>query len=431
MTSSARPAWRPRWWPAVVAWALWTLAMLGLVATAWFDQLLRQAGRPDLAQLRGGGVAGILSAVSAVTAGAVLASRRPHHPVGWLLLAFGLVPQALSAAAEGYARYGLLTQPGTLPGTEQLATLASATFVPGLSLIGFILLLTPTGSPPSPRWRWFARVAAALPVAFLAAWLLAVPQPDPESPLASVRNPFAIPSLAGVGMVVAGVASPAIALAMVMAAASLVRRFRRSRGSERQQLRWLALAAALAPLAVLVTAAAIATEHLVLAGWAIGLYLALLPLAITAAIARYRLYDLDRIISRTLAYGLLTLLLGLGYATVVLGLGRLLGRDSSLVVAAATLAVAALFQPARRRIQQLVDRRFNRRRYDAGQTIAAFSTRLRDQVDLDTLTGELLTVVNRTMQPTRTSLWLRPQGPPPTATRTAFGRSAAVERSAE
>jgi hypothetical protein len=392
-----------------VAWALWALAMLGLGAAARFDQLLQQAGRPDLAQLRSGGVATVLSAVSAATAGAVLASRRPRHPVGWLLLAFAVVPQALSAAAEGYARYGLLARPGTLPGAEQLAALASATFVPGLSLIAFILLLTPTGSLPSPRWRWFARVAAALPVAFVAAWLLAMPQLEEESPLASVHNPFAIPSLAGAGMAIAGVASPAVALTMVVAAASLVGRFRRSRGSERQQLRWLALAAALAPPAVLVTAAAIVTEQMVLAGWAIGLYLALLPLAIAAAIARYRLYDLDRIVSRTLAYGLLTVLLGLGYAALVLGLGRLLGRDSSLVVAAATLAVAAAFQPLRRRVQAAVDRRFNRRRYDAGRVIEAFAARLRDQVDLDALHGELLTVVDQAMQPTRTSLWLRPQ----------------------
>jgi hypothetical protein len=141
------------------------------------------------------------------------------------------------------------------------------------------------------------------------------------------------------------------------------------------------------------------------------LCVALLPLATGAAILRYRLYDLDRIVSRTLAYALLTLLLGLGYAAVVLGLGRLLPQGSSLAVAAATLAMAALFHPARRRIQAAVDRRFNRRRHDAAQTIAAFSARLRDQVDLDTLTVELLAVVHQTMQPTRASLWLRPQGP--------------------
>jgi hypothetical protein len=133
-----------------------------------------------------------------------------------------------------------------------------------------------------------------------------------------------------------------------------------------------------------------------------------LPLATGAAILRYRLYDLDRIVSRTLACGLLTLLLGGGYAGVVLGLGQLLGRDSSLVVAGATLAVAAAFQPARHRIQQAVDRRFNRRRYDAARTIQAFSDRLRQQVDLDTLTAELLAVVEQSMQPTQASLWRRP-----------------------
>ena len=125
------------------------------------------------------------------------------------------------------------------------------------------------------------------------------------------------------------------------------------------------------------------------------------------AVLRYRLYDLDRVISRTLTYGLLTVLLGLGYAGAVLGLGRLLPEGSSLVVAAATLAVAALFQPLRRRVQQLVDRRFNRRRYDAARTVDRFATRLRDQVDLDALHGELLAVVDQTMQPTRASLWLR------------------------
>jgi hypothetical protein len=397
----------------VLAWGLWALAMLGLAAAAWLDHLLRRAGRPELAQLDAGGVPVVLATVGAATAGAVLASRRPRHPVGWLLLAFGLLAQALTSAAEGYARYGLLVRPGTLPAASHLAALASASFIPGLGCIGFILLLTPTGSLPSPRWRWFAWLAAAVPAAFVVSWLLGMPQSEPDSPLGAVRNPFAIPGLAGPLRVVYGVASPVTALTMVVAAGSLVGRFRRARGVERQQLRWLTFAAALAPLAVLVTAAGILTDQLTVAGWAIGLYLALLPLAIGAAILRYRLYDIDRIISRTLAYALLTLLLGLGYAAVVLGLGQLLGRQSSLVVAAATLAVAALFQPARRRIQAAVDRRFDRRRYDAARTIAAFSARLRQEVDLDALTGELLAVVQETMQPTRASLWLRPPEPRP------------------
>jgi hypothetical protein len=201
-------------------------------------------------------------------------------------------------------------------------------------------------------------------------------------------------------------------LAVVVGAASLVVRFRRARGTERQQLQWVALAAALTvlgSLAVLTALAVGASPGLL--GWVAGIYVAILPLALGAAILRYRLYDLDQIISRALAYGLLTVLLGGGYAVVVLGLGQLLGRGSSLAVAGATLAVAAVFQPARRRVQAVVDRRFNRRRHDAAATIEAFSGRLRDQVDLDTLTAEVLAVVDQTMQPTQASLWLRPSVP--------------------
>ena len=197
-------------------------------------------------------------------------------------------------------------------------------------------------------------------------------------------------------------------LAVVVGAGSLVVRFRRASGTERQQLQWVALAAALTVLGSLVVLAAVAVgASPELLGWVAGIYVAILPLALGAAILRYRLYDLDRIISRALAYGLLTLLLGGGYAVVVLGLGQLLGRDSSLAVAGATLAVAAVFQPVRRRVQQVVDRRFNRCRHDATTTIEAFSGRLHQQIDLDTLTAELLALVDQTMQPTRASLWLR------------------------
>jgi hypothetical protein len=201
-----------------------------------------------------------------------------------------------------------------------------------------------------------------------------------------------------------------VLVALVAGAWSLVGRFRNARGIEREQLRWLAWGATLAA-----TMLALAVAELVWHGdtavWqaAIGACLISLLLATGAAVLRYRLYDIDRILSRTLAYGLLTVLLGGGYAVVVLGLGQLLGRESSLVVAAATLAVAAVFQPARRRIQQAVDRRFNRRRHDAAQLIEGFGARLRDQVDLDALHSELLAVVDQTMQPTQASLWLRSQ----------------------
>jgi hypothetical protein len=191
-------------------------------------------------------------------------------------------------------------------------------------------------------------------------------------------------------------------------AGSLVTRYRRAHGLERQQLHWVTLAAALTGVAMLATGVLVAVGNLALAGWASVVGTVFLPLATGAAILRYRLYDLDRIISRTLAYGLLTVLLGGGYVLVVLGLGQLLGRDSSLIVAVATLAVAAVFQPARRRIQGAVDRRFNRRRHDAARIIEGFGDRLGEEVDLDTLTAEVLGVAEQTMQPTRASLWLRP-----------------------
>jgi hypothetical protein len=205
---------------------------------------------------------------------------------------------------------------------------------------------------------------------------------------------------------------------VAVAAGSLVVRFRRAHGVERQQLRWVALGAALMVLAVPVVLVPVALGIPIVVDWVAVVWLVVLPVAVGAAVLRYRLYDLDRIISRTLAYGLLTLLLGGGYAVVVLGLGQLLERDSPLVVAGATLAVAAVFQPARRRVQAVVDRRFNRRRHDATRVIEGFGARLRDQVDLATLTAELLAVVDQTMQPTQASLWLRP---PPEPSRTPPG----------
>jgi hypothetical protein len=390
---------------AVLAWALWVLTLLCLPVVAWFDHLLRQASRPELTWSEAGGVPYGVAAVSAATVGAVLASRRPRHPVGWLLLGLGLTLSA-GDLVYVYVRYGLVARPGSLPAAGYLAGLSLGTIAIWLACAGFVLLLTPTGSLPSGRWRWWARVAAAAPVVFLLGSLVEPAPLRPEYP--AVANPLAAPAAwAGPLRAVTGVALVICVVGVPVAAASLVVRFRRARGAERLQLRWLALAAALAPLAVLVAVVARGPVSNVAA----GLYLALPPLATGAAILRYRLYDLDRIISRTLAYGLLTVLLGLGYAAVVLGLGRLLPQDSSLVVAAATLAAAVAFQPARRRLQQATDRRFNRRRYDAAHTIQAFSARLRDEVDLDTLTAELLAVVDQTVQPTRASLWLRPTRP--------------------
>jgi hypothetical protein len=393
----------PRSW-AVLAWTLWALLLAGLMLVAWMDGMLRRAGRPDLVSLGSDAWPYVLAMVSAGTVGAVVASRRPRHPVGWLLLGLELSVIGLGIA-DAYAAYGLLARPGSLPGARWAAIYADESWMLLTTLLGFVLLLTPTGSLPSPRWRWWARLVVAAAVV----GVLVNNQPlDP--PYAAVPRPLAVQDgpLATVGRL----ASVLALLGLLVAAGSLVVRFRRARGIERLQLRWVALAAAGAGLAIaviLVTWALIGSAAQPLWEWATVLYLVGLPIATGASILRYRLYDLDRILSRTLAWTVLTVLLGLGYATVVLLLGRLLPQGSSLGVAAATLAVAAMFQPLRRRIQAVVDRRFDRHRYDAARTIAAFSTRLRGQVDLDTLSSELLAVADQTMQPTTASLWLRPR----------------------
>ena len=397
----------PRWWPAGLVWALWMLTMLGLAATLWLRQLLVQAGGRELMSFD---PLLVVAMVSAATAGAVVASRQPIHPVGWLLLAFAVLLAGTGMAAA-YGPYGLLARPGALPAAGFVAVYYPPFAVASLACLALVLLLTPTGSLPSPRWRWWAWISVTVPAAFLLAVTLG-PKPSPER-YQPLDSPFDFDAFGGVVLVIDQLAQVVTFLAMVVAAGSLVVRFRRARGTERQQLRWVALAAGLvaAGAALALVGLALGTSAL-MGSVATQAFVALLPVAIGAAILRYRLFDLDRIISRTLAYGLLTVLLGSAYAAVVLGLGQLLPEDSSLVVAAATLAVAAVVGPARRRIQAAVDRRFNRRRHDAAQKIAAFSGRLHQQIDLDTLTIELLAVVEETMQPAQASLWLRPPHAP-------------------
>ena len=396
---------RTRWRPTLLAWGLWTLNLLGLVMLVWLDQLLRQTDRPELVVLNPTAFAPVLGAVSTATVGAVVASRRPDHPVGWLLLALGL---SLTAAGVTLAatNYGVAH---AAPAGALVARYVPATIVVAMACNGLTLLVTPTGWLPSPGWRWWAGITAATPVVVLGVVTLS-PRPG-DRLLEAVDSPLDLRALDGGLLIAYQVAFAVIIGAFVGAAWSLVGRFRRARGVERQQLRWVALATVLIAMLAVVNLAALALGAYGLAPLVGGLNPPILAAGIGAAILRYRLYDLDRIISRTLAYGLLTLLLGGGYALVVLGLGQLLGRDSSLVVAAATLAVAAVFQPARRRVQAVVERRFNRRRHDAARIIEGFGTRLRDQVDLHTLTAELLGVVEGTMQPTHASLWLRPQPP--------------------
>jgi hypothetical protein len=330
--------------------------------------------------------------------GTLIASRHPGNPIGWLLCGLAL----WGATAELGQAYGYVAAERGLGGGVAGEWLISWSWIVEVTAWVVVVLLFPDGRLPGRRWRaaiWVSLAGAAL--VFVGQGLNANLTVD----YSSGRNPLGVDSPlvdaawpVGAALLVAG---------LVAAVASSVLRYRGARGVERQQLKWFASAGLL--LALVAALAAAFWYRTVVVQVLYGVALNAMPLAIGAAILRYRLYDIDRIISRTVAYGLLTVVLGLGYAAVVLGLGRLLPQDSSLVVAAATLTVAAVFQPVRRRIQTAVDRRFNRRRYDAARTIQAFSGRLREEVDLDTLTGDLLAVTEETMQPTHASLWLRSQ----------------------
>jgi hypothetical protein len=354
--------------------------------------------------------------------GAVIVSRRPGNRIGWLLSAAGLLI-LLGSCALQYALAALLGDGPSLPGGKVAAWLAPWTTVLGLSLWFWLILLFPDGHLPSRRWRalaWCCGLLAVPGIGSLA--LLPGARPGGFSELGPIPNPLGWEAATDVLRPVNATAQVLATLLLGVAAVSMVLRLRRASGVQRQQLKWLAYAAVVLAgyfvLVYLYTQGTVRSVPPLLDTIVSGLSLVVVPAAIGLAVLRYRLYDIDRLINRTLVYGLLTVLLGLGYAASVLVVSVLAGRDqSSLAVAAGTLTVAALFQPARRRTQQVVDRRFNRRRYDAAKTIEAFSARLRDEVDLDTLTGELLAVADQTVAPTRASLWLRPSSEPPPRSR--------------
>jgi MFS family permease len=322
------PAARRRPWPAALAWSLYALVLLLFATFPVLDRLARHAGRPDLALLAPFVAAPSLAAFTASTVGAVLASRRPRHPVGWLLLILGLC-MAIGGVIAGYLPYTVIIRPGALPGAGLLARIYAPLTDLALAALGLVLLLTPTGSAPSARWRRWGVAAAAMAVLAVAA---TVAPGSLDARALAVEGPVGPRAFGGALAVLNQLALAMAILIILGGAASLVTRFRRAHGVERQQLRWVALAAALTGAAMLATA---------------------------------------------------------------------------VLVAVGDLAVAAVFQPARRRVQAAVDRRFNRR-HDAGRIIEAFGARLRDQVDLDVLHGELLAVVDQTMQPTQAWLWQRP-----------------------
>jgi hypothetical protein len=393
---------RRRW-----TWVGWSMlaVFVACVATSLLLAAANDSFRHE--ESLGDTVALLLAFSAFMVVGVLVVAHRPGNAVGWIFAVIALL--AISGAlAEEWAAYAAVTRPGSLPGAVAAAWWAAWTWFPTLALVLVSTpLLFPTGRLLSPRWRLVAWPAVAVTAAIGG---LAALQPTIELGRTDrlAANPIGLaavtsPEHSGVGSVLFSV----LGLLVLAAFASMVVRFRRSRGDERQQLKWITFAAALLPLTFLDGLLPDPVGNLFFAA-----VVACLPVGAGVAILRYRLYDIDRLINRTLVYGLLTALLAGVYAGLVLLLGKLFGdlgdRPPSWAVAAATLAVAALFQPARRRIQQAVDRRFNRRRYDAARTLEGFSARLRDQVDLHTLSAELLAVVDQTVQPTRISLWLRP-----------------------
>jgi hypothetical protein len=387
---------------AVLAWGLWLVTFgccaAGLVVTLVITRPL------TLEVLAQGAIYAFFFVLGFATVGLILALRRPANPIGWLYEAAGLAWAYAIPLSPWIDK--LIREHRPLPPIAQVTAATSDLSWAAAITLGITLpaLLLPDGRLRSPRWR----VVVVTSVTGAALVSFAGPLGAGQLEELGIDNPLGLAGPAGkVAGVLTVVGIVLHWLSLPPAAVCVVLRFRAARGVERQQLRWVAAGAAGAVAGLLLgLPAGLGFAPEVISNI---VFPALLcpPLAVGVAVLRYRLYDLDRVISRTLTYGLLTVLLGLGYAAVVLGLGRLLPESSSLVVAAATLAVVAAFSPLRRRVQDLVDRRFNRRRYDAAGTVEAFAARLRDQVDLDALHGELLAVVERTMQPTRASLWLR------------------------
>jgi hypothetical protein len=389
-------------WTRVLTSLAWALCILSVTLALASVALASFNGENLLELVANHHAIGILNALVLPLIGALIVVGDRHHLLAWLLILAGAFLAVYNLAAQ-YAplALGLTSRRLSLPGGDLASWLTSWTNVPGIVILAaFLILLFPDGRPPSRRWRpvaWAGAVILVVPTAILAVgyWPLRGPQ--------LITQEGSQPPLVGAMFWTAFQGALLLGAISVLA---LVLRFRRAGAVQRQQIKWFAYGAALSiPLSLFPEARPYGPyleflgTVLLLAGLGIGIF-------------RYRLWDIDRLVNRTLVYGFLTATLGIIYAGLVLVLGQLFGgigtETPSWAVAGATLAVAALFQPARRRIQQTVDRRFNRRKYNAAKTIEAFSIRLRDQVDLDTLSAELLAAVDQTMQPASASLWLRP-----------------------
>jgi hypothetical protein len=351
-------------------------------------------------------VGGMVTGAAYPIVGWIIASRRPGNSIGWVFLAIGL-SQSVDVFASVYANYGLIVAPGVLPFADLLSWIAVWAWAPGFTLLVTLsVLLFPDGHLPSPRWRpvlWASVLVMGLlllPVA-IATWpyrgvaLLG----DIQATLGPAIETARVLQSAGI------VASPVVALLSI---AGMVVRFRRSGPTERQQLKWFTFAAI--PEVAFIVSSGFLTIPPIVSVVASVLIAPLLPIAATVAILRYHLFEIDRLVSRTVSYAAVTGLLVATYAVTILviqgPLGALTGGDT-ISVAVSTLAVAALFQPVRGRVQRIVDRNFNRARYDAERITVAFSERLRDEVDLRALASELDSTVRRAIGPSSVGVWLR------------------------
>ena len=389
-----------------LAWSLWTISVV-LTALSLFLLVLNLAhpGTHIFDWWLGNA-----TIVIDVTVGAIVASRRPENPVGWLLCLSGVAVSTSSFTSQ-YAIYALLAQPGSLPAGEAMAWIAAWTLPIMISFQVSYLLLFPTGRLPSRRWRWLAWLI----VAFVLAGVItsAVSPGAYLGSLGPIRNPLGMEGFTNIYKAILYTLSPVLFLA---AALSVFMRLRRSVGVERQQIKWLAYAAAGFAIGVILLSIPIAIDTPRWYAWAANaIFVAVtpgVPISIGIAILRYRLFEIDLIINRTLVYGSLTATLVALYFGVIVVLQRvfvlLTSQQSTLAVVASTLLIAAMFQPLRRRIQSFIDRLFYRRKYDAAKTLEGFSMKLRDETDLEALRGDLVGVVRETMQPAHVSLWLGP-----------------------
>ena len=396
---------------ARLAYALALLALLVDAAGVCLLVLTRHIGSTDTTASVPNEALGAVTVVPFVVIGTLVAVRRSRNPTGWVFLGLGLL-SALALVLERYPIYTLLVNPGWGRGGRVAASLQANGYLPFLIVLLFLVLLFPNGRLTGTPWRHIAPLGAAAFVACYA--VVSMKAGALGQPFDAFENPLGVDALSGLdGLLTAVLLVPGF-LILLAAVFSAVVRFRRSRGVEHQQFKWFSMAAALIAVGLIahVIADGVAPGAIDTIEFLVSLAVAGLPIAAGVAILRYRLYEIDRIISRTLVYGALTAILAGLYFGIVIGLQAAFSsftQGNELAVAGSTLAVAALFRPARRRVQGFVDRRFYRSKVDAERTLAAFSARLRQEIDLGSLTAELGDAVGQTMQPAHVSLWLRPQ----------------------